>query len=75
MNKSFVLETKKCCQKTIAAEYERLVNSDEEISEDAAMQLLADVGFLEIALAGDKTEDFTCVKDLLIEKVLYLSLL
>ena len=64
LNREFVLGTMKYCYDNIALEYEGLVT---EISDDAVLQLLADVVFLEIALLGEKGEK---LKGKLLEKVL-----
>jgi hypothetical protein len=64
-----VIETTRICREKIAAEYETLLSGDGEISSDAALQLLADIRFLEIALSGHENAEFSSVRVSLFDKV------
>jgi hypothetical protein len=61
------METMKCCRQDIASKYEEIPR--DEMSDDAAMQLIADVVFLEIALGGKEDGEFSNVRKGLLEKV------
>jgi hypothetical protein len=56
----------KTCRDTITSAYNDVLV---EISEDAALQLLADVIFLEIALSVQEMGEFKQTKEKLLEKV------
>lgn len=66
LSRDFVLDTMKSCRDTIASAYNDVLM---EISEDAALQLLADISFLEIALSVQEMGEFKQVKEKLCEKV------
>jgi hypothetical protein len=61
-----VLGTMKSCRESIAAAYDDTVT---EISDVAALQLLTDTIFLEMALSGHEIGEFSRIKERLIEKV------
>ena len=61
------------CREGIASVYDEMLVS-EEISSDAALQLLADLIFLTLALSGDRKGEFDHVKEKLVEKVLLIFL-
>jgi hypothetical protein len=68
-NREFVSETMRVCRKKLAVVYDEI----EHVSEDAALQVLADVVFLEIALVGG--DEFQSVKEKLVERVCLMELL
>ena len=56
----------KFCRESIAAAYN---DTATDISDVAALQLLADTIFLESALSGHETGEFNLIKERLVEKV------
>jgi len=66
LNRDLVLGTMKSCRESIAAVYSDMMT---EISDIAALQLLADTVFLEIALSGQEIGEFNPVKEKLVVKV------
>lgn len=68
LSNDFIRGTMKSSRESIAFVYcDVLV----EIIEDAAMQLLADIVFLEIALSGQKEGEFQDIREKLSEKVYF----
>lgn len=67
LRRDFVIETMRCCRESIIACIEEIPT--EEISADAAMQLIADIVFLEIALGPKGGEELSAARKALIEKV------
>jgi hypothetical protein len=68
-NREFVSGTMGVCRKKLAVVYDEIGH----VSADAALQVLADVVFLEIALAGG--DEFQSVKEKLVERVCLMELL
>ena len=70
LDNDFMLATVTACREGIARVYGDILVA--EISSDAAMQLIADVIFLSLALSGEGKDEFEHVKKKLLEKV-YIS--
>ena len=66
LNRDFVLATMKSCRESIVSAYSDVTV---DISEDSALQLLADIVFLEIALSGNESGEFEELRGKLLEKV------
>ena len=66
LTKEFVLGTMKECRESIATAYDDI---GEDISSEAALQLLADILVLEIALSSPEDGEFNSVKQRLIHRV------
>jgi hypothetical protein len=66
LEREFVNQTLKTCRETVAGVYDEFISS-REVSEDTALQLLADVVFLWIALSGES--EFATIRDKLVKKV------
>ena len=67
LTREFVIETMKCCRETVASAYEEIPR--EEMSAEAAMQLIADLVYMGIALAEQEDGEFHNVRKGLLEKV------
>lgn len=69
LDSDFMLATVTACREGIARVYGEILVGEKEISSDAAMQLLADVMFLSLALSGEGKDDMERVRKKLLEKV------
>ena len=67
--KDLITLTCKACRKTIASAYHDIATTELEISNDAAVQLLADVLFLENVLSASGDDEFVDIKQRLLEMV------
>jgi hypothetical protein len=67
LRRDFVMETMQCCREGVVASFEEIPT--EEMSADAAMQLIADIVFVEIALGAKGVEELSDARKTLIEKV------
>jgi len=65
--KDFVTLTRKACSKTIASACQ--TTCDLEISNDSAVQLLADVLFLQTVLSTSENDEFLDIRKRLLEMV------
>ena len=66
LEREFVNRTLKTCRETVASVYDEFISS-REVSADIALQLLAHVVFLQIALSDES--EFHTIRDKLVEKV------
>ena len=69
LRRHFVIETMRCCRESVISCFEEIPT--EEMSGDAAMQLIADILFLEIALGAKQGEELSAARKSLIEKVFH----
>jgi hypothetical protein len=72
LNREFVNGIVSLCRENITAVYSDLVN---EASSDAALQILTDVAFIEITLAGQEKGEFNKLREELIKKVAFFRLI
>jgi hypothetical protein len=66
LEREFVNRTLKTCRETVAGVYREFISS-REVSVDTALQLLARVVFLQIALSDES--ELHAIRDKLVEKV------
>jgi len=59
LSPQFVLGSLRCCRERIATVYDEI---SDDISSDAALQLLADIIFLEVALSCPEEGEFAQIK-------------
>jgi hypothetical protein len=70
LSPQFVLGTLRCCRERIATVYDEI---SDDVSSDAAIQLLADIIFLEVALSCPEAGELGQVKQKLSDKVSWIN--
>jgi hypothetical protein len=69
LDRGFVTRTLEFCSESISSVYDEVVFGPMEISSDAAMQLIADITFLELAFSGLEGDVLKQSREELITKV------
>jgi hypothetical protein len=71
LDRGFITGTLEFCAASIASVYDEVVFGPSEISSDSAMQLIADITFLELAFSNLEGDVLKRSREELITKVLY----
>lgn len=71
LNQQFISATLELCCESICSVYEEVISGNIEMSSNAALQLIADIGFLEVVFSGLHGDSLKRLRDEFTVKVWY----